>query len=198
MHSVTEKPSESGYRGLTSVGVQCGSNSGRNPAFTLAAGILGKGLAMAGIRVIYGGVRTGLMGSLADSALESGGSVIGVLPELLVEQGLAHEGLTELRIVHSLAERKSMMLALSDATIILPGGVGTQDEFWEVLAAAQLGYHTKPCGILNVAGYYDSLLRFMDGALAEGFVSANDRQNILVSADPAQLVMVLSQALVSR
>lgn len=179
--------------GVTSVYVQCGSKAGVSPAFNDAARNLGRVLAAAGIRVVYGGVRTGLMGALADSILEHGGHVIGVLPRFLADEGLAHERLSELRIVSSMNERKSVMLALSDATIVLPGGVGTQDEFWEVLAAAQLGFHAKPCGILNVEGYYDSLLVFIDRALAEGFLSATDRRNILVGWHPEQLIADLSE-----
>jgi uncharacterized protein (TIGR00730 family) len=133
------------------------------------------------------------MGSLANSVLEHGGTVIGVVPGFLKDQGLAQDGLTELRVVETMHERKNLMVELADAIIILPGGVGTQDEFWEVLAGAQLRLHSKPCGILNVDGYYDSLLAFIDRALAEEFISAGDKDNVLVSQHPEQLLAELSE-----
>jgi uncharacterized protein (TIGR00730 family) len=151
-----------------------------------------------GIRVVYGGVKTGLMGSLADSVLEHGGEITGVVPQFLVDDGLAHEGLSELRIVASMNERKSLMLDLSDATVVLPGGVGTMDEFWEVLAGAQLGLHSKPCGILNVNGYYDPLLVFIDRALAEGLLSATDKSNVIVNDNPEALLSGLSEVVAGR
>jgi uncharacterized protein (TIGR00730 family) len=178
---------------LTSIGVQCGSHPGMNPAFMTAASEVGKALASAGICVVYGGVRTGLMGALADSVLEHGGCVIGVIPQCLADEGLAHGGLSELNIVSTMNERKTRMLELSEATMILPGGVGTQDEFWEYLAAAQLGFHAKPCGILNVDGYYDPLLAFIDRALAEGFLSAADKRNVVVGQSEVALIAELSQ-----
>lgn len=150
------------------------------------------------MRVVYGGVRTGLMGSLADSVLEHGGQVTGVVPQFLVDEGLAHEGLSELRIVASMSDRKNLMLDLSDATVVLPGGVGTMDEFWEVLAGAQLGLHSKPCGILNVNGYYDPLLAFVDRALVEGLLSATDKGNVIVNGNPEALLSGLSQLVAGR
>lgn len=184
--------------GVTSVYVQCGSKPGLSPAFTAAARNLGRGLAAAGIRVVYGGVGTGLMGSLADAVLEHGGQVLGVLPGFIADSALAHEGLSEVRIVASMAERKALMLQLSEAVIMLPGGVGTQDEFWEVLATAQLGLHATPCGILNVDGYFDALLAFIDRALLEGFLSVADKDNILVSDDPEELIGKLSRKAAER
>jgi uncharacterized protein (TIGR00730 family) len=178
---------------LASVCIHCGSNPGLNPAFTVAARDLGAALAAAGIRVIYGGVRTGLMGSLADAALEHGGQVVGVLPRFMASSGLAHEGLSDVRIVASRAERKALMLELSEAAIMLPGGVGTQDEFWEVLAAAQLGLHDKPSGMLNTEGYYDSLLAFIDHAVREGFFPVDEKSNIVVAKEPEQLIGALSK-----
>ena len=151
-----------------------------------------------GIRVIYGGVRTGLMGALANSVLEHGGEVTGVVPQFLVDEGLAHEGLSDLRIVASMNERKNLMLGLSDATIVLPGGVGTMDEFWEVLAGAQLGLHSKPCGVLNVNGYYDPLLVFIDRALAEGLLSDADKGNVIVNRNPEALLSGLSEVVAGR
>jgi uncharacterized protein (TIGR00730 family) len=153
---------------------------------------LGAALAASEIRVVYGGIKTGLMSSLVEAALARGGCVTGVVPEFFFAQGLASEDLPDLRIVRSMEERKSTMLDLSDAVIMLPGGVGTQDEFWEALVGAQLGFHKKPCGVLNVNGYYDALLAFIDRALAEGFMSAADRENILVSRCPERLIADLS------
>jgi len=178
---------------ISSVSVQCGSNPGKNPAFNVAARHLGRALAVAGIRVIYGGVRTGLMGTLADSVIRHGGWITGVLPRFLLDEGIAHEGLSELKLVASMTERKDVMLELAEATIVLPGGVGTQDEFWEVLASAQLGFHTKRCGLLNTDGYYDSLLAFIDHAVAEGFMSAAERDNIVVARMPEGLIAQLSE-----
>ena len=178
---------------MTSVYVQCGSKSGLNPAFEAAARNIGCVLATGGIRVVYGGVRTGLMGSLASSVLAHGGRIVGVLPRFIAGSEIAHEGLSDVRIVASLAERKALMLELSEAVIMLPGGVGTQDEFWEVLAAAQLGFHAKPCGMLNTEGYYDSLLAFIDRAVAEGFFPAAERASIVVAGEPADLVARLCE-----
>jgi uncharacterized protein (TIGR00730 family) len=183
---------------LSSVSVQCGASMGSRPEFAKAARRLGTTLAGAGICVVYGGVRTGLMGCLADAVLENGGRIIGVVPRLLLERGLAHEGLSELRIVETMHERKSLMLELADATISLPGGVGTMDEFWEVLAGAQLGLHCKPCGILNSDGYYDLLLAFMDHALAKGLLSATDKSNVIVTDNPESLLAKLSESVAGR
>ena len=144
--------------------------------------------------MIYGGIKTGLMGVLADSVLEHGGHITGIAPRLLAEQGLAHDRLSELRIVETMHERKNMMLELAAATIMLPGGVGTQDEFWEALASAQLGLHFRPCGLLNVSGYYDSLLAFIDRALAEEFLSSSDKANVIVSENPEALLVELGKA----
>lgn len=193
MHPVTPAPRPApGKTGLASVYVQCGSKPGTRPAYEAAARHLGRALAEASICVVYGGVRTGLMGSLADAVLEGGGQVVGVLPEFIAGSGMAHEGLSEMRVVASMAERKALMLELSDAVIMLPGGVGTQDEFWEVLAAAQLGLHAKPCGLLNTEGYYDCLLAFIDRAVAEGFFPADERSSIVVAKEPEHLLETLS------
>jgi uncharacterized protein (TIGR00730 family) len=181
-----------------SVSVYCGSRRGASDAFSLAARELGRLLALEGIRVVYGGVRTGLMRSLSESVRQNGGEVVGVLPRFLVNQGPADELLSDLRIVESMSERKSVMHDLSEASIMLPGGVGTQDEFWEVLATAQLGLHAKPCGILNVEGYYDSLLMFIDHAFAKGFLSDDDRSSILVSKNAQQLIGALSERVFQR
>ncbi|MBN9659210.1 MAG: TIGR00730 family Rossman fold protein [Acidobacteria bacterium] len=183
---------------LTSVSVQCGSAL---PGTTALRGVVievGKLLARSGIHVIFGGVKTGLMGLLATSVLEHGGQITGVIPRFLVDDGIACESLTSLRIVETMDERKKLMLTLADAVVVLPGGVGTQDEFWDTLTGAQLGLHSKPCGLLNVSGYYDSLLAFIDGALAEGLLSPSDRDNVIVSSDPESLLTNLSTVVAER
>lgn len=183
---------------LSAVFVQCGAKAGASSAFRVAARELGRTLAAAGILVVYGGIKTGLMELLAEAVLECGGQITGVVPRFLVEAGLAYDQLSELRIVETMHERKSLMLELADAIIVLPGGVGTQDEFWEVLAGAQLGLHSKPCGILNVDGYYDSLLAFIDRALAEGLLSATDKSNVIVSDNAEALLVALTEAVAGR
>jgi uncharacterized protein (TIGR00730 family) len=141
--------------------------------------------------IVYGGGKVGLMGTLADAALEAGGDVIGVIPQSLVDKELSHPGLSDLRVVGSMHERKALMAELSDAFIALPGGYGTFEEFCEVLTWTQLGLHRKPCGILNVEGYYDRLLALFDHALAEQFVKPVHREMVLSSSSPAGLVASL-------
>jgi len=145
-------------------------------------------LAQRGIGVIYGGGRIGLMGIVADSAIAEGGEVIGVIPRSLVAKEVAHEGLTDLRIVGSMHERKALMAKLSDAFIALPGGFGTLEEFSEVLTWAQLGLHQKPCGILNIEGFYNPLLTLFNHAVAEGFVRPEHRLLVIVEQDPERLL----------
>ena len=153
---------------------------GARPEYRRAAVELGTTLAGRGIELVYGGGNVGLMGELADAALAQGGRVIGVIPEALVAREVGHDGLTDLRVVGSMHERKAMMADLADGFIALPGGFGTLEEFCEVLTWAQLGFHRKPCGILNVAGYYDPLLELFDRAVAEQFVRPAHRGMILV------------------
>ena len=157
---------------LQSLCVFCGSSVGARPEYAAAAAELGTLLARRGIRVVFGAGHVGLMGVVADAALAAGGQAIGVIPQLLVDRELAHRGLTELRIVGSMHERKALMVALSDAFIALPGGLGTLEELVEVVTWAQLGLHRKPCGLLNVDGYHDPLIAFLDRAVEEGFVTA--------------------------
>jgi len=159
--------------------VFCGSSSGKNPAYTEAARQVGKTLAARQIGLVFGGGRVGLMGAVADSVLENGGEVIGVIPRVLATKELAHGGLKDLRIVDSMHERKALMASLSDGFIALPGGFGTLEEFFEILTWAQLGLHQKPCGVLNVNGYFDPLLALSEHGIAEGFVSASHRDLIL-------------------
>jgi uncharacterized protein (TIGR00730 family) len=150
--------------------VFAGSNAGRSEAYAQEAAALGRLLASRDIGVVFGGGKVGLMGTLADAALAAGGEVIGVIPSALVSKEIAHDRLTELRVVQSMHERKAMMAELSDAFIALPGGWGTLEELFEVITWAQLGLHRKPCGLLNAGGYFDPLLTFLTHAVAEGFV----------------------------
>ena len=170
---------------MQSVCVFCGSSTGNDPAYTEAARSLGTTLAEANIRLVFGGGHVGLMGVISNAALEAGGDVIGVIPKSLVERELAHAGLTDLRIVGSMHERKALMSDLSEGFIALPGGTGTLEEFFEVLTWAQLGEHEKPCGLLNVAGYYDPLLAVFDRMVEAGFLSESNRALVLVESDPS-------------
>ena len=153
---------------------------------------MGHTLAEAGITLVYGGARVGLMGRLADAALEAGGEVIGVIPKALQEREISHENLTDLRVVGSMHERKALMSELSDGFVAMPGGAGTLEEFFEVWTWAQLGEHTKPCGLLNVDGYYDPLLKFLDHIVTQGFLSEKHRAMVLVERDPRPLIELLS------
>ncbi|MBK7828500.1 TIGR00730 family Rossman fold protein [Nannocystis sp.] len=150
--------------------VFCGSAHGNDPIYTAAARALGRELAERGIEIVYGGGRVGLMGELADAALAAGGRVLGVIPQRLRDLEVAHSGLHELFVVDTMHARKAMMAHLSDAFIALPGGFGTLEELFEVVTWCQIGYHQKPVGILDVAGYYAPLLRFLDHAEASGFI----------------------------
>ena len=177
--------------------VFCGSNPGVRPEYARAARDLGSLLARRGIGLVYGGGAVGLMGAVADAALEAGGAVVGVIPQTLVARELAHPGLTELRIVRTMHERKATMAELSTAFVTLPGGFGTLDETCEMLTWAQLGIHAKPCGLLNVAGYFDPLLAFLERAVEEGFLHAEHRALVVQETDPARLVEQLLGRLVS-
>lgn len=168
--------------------VFCGSLSGKNPAYAAAAVDVGRLLSERGIELVYGGGNIGLMGVLADTVLQGGGRVIGVIPESLMAKEVGHEGLTDLRIVKSMHERKALMADLSDGFIAMPGGFGTFEEFCEVVTWSQLGIHAKPCGLLNVAGYYDSLLGLFDRAVREGFLRAENRRLVLSDSSPEQLL----------
>jgi uncharacterized protein (TIGR00730 family) len=165
-----------------------GSSPGARPEYGEAAADLGRVLARSGLTVVYGGAKVGLMGVLADAALGAGGEVIGIIPRALMDKELAHEKLTELRVVASMHERKGQMAELSDGFIALPGGMGTLEELTEVLTWAQLGLHRKPCGLLNIAGYYDGFTTFLDHAVAERFIARAHRDMLLVAHTPAELV----------
>ena len=174
--------------------VFCGSSSGVRDNYALTAARLGRHLAQQGITLIYGGARVGLMGVLANAVLETGGQVIGVIPKDLVRKEIAHTGLTRLHVVESMHERKARMADLADAFMLLPGGFGSWEEFWEVVTWSQLGYHTKPCGVLNIAGYYTGLLSFASQAVAEGFVRPAHRDMILADEEPERLLAALNVA----
>ena len=168
--------------------VFAGSSAGSRDEYQDAARALGRTLAERGIGLVYGGARVGLMGIIADATLTAGGQAIGVIPAALVAREIAHEGLTELRIVSSMHERKALMADLSDAFIAVPGGWGTLEEFFEVLTWAQLGLHQKPCGLLNVLGYFDGLLSFLEHAVGERFLRREYASMIAVAASPAALL----------
>jgi uncharacterized protein (TIGR00730 family) len=165
-----------------------GSSSGAHDAYRAAAADLGRLLATRGIGVVYGGARVGLMGVVADAALAAGGEVIGVIPDALVAKEVAHKGLTDLRVVASMHERKALMSDLSDAFVAMPGGWGTLEEFFEVLTWAQLGLHRKPCGLLNTRGYFDGLLAFLSHTIREGFVRPENTGLIAVAPTPGELL----------
>jgi uncharacterized protein (TIGR00730 family) len=168
--------------------VFCGSSRGINPAFARGATTLATELARRGIDIVYGGGNVGLMGVVADAALAAGGRVIGVIPAALVSRELAHQGLTHLHVVESMHERKALMADLSDGFIALPGGFGTLEEFCEAVTWTQLGVHAKPCGLLNVAGFYDGLLAFLAHALSEEFLRPTHFEIVVATDDPAALV----------
>ncbi len=148
------------------------------------------------MELVYGGGRVGLMGAIADAVLAAGGQVTGIIPKALVQKEVEHRGVQELREVETMHERKFQMAELADAFLAMPGGFGTMDEFCEILTWAQLGIHNKPCGLLNVAGFYDPLLKFFDHAVAEGFLKREHRAFILDDTDPARLVERLQTAVV--
>ncbi|MCG3181892.1 MAG: LOG family protein YvdD [Phycisphaerae bacterium] len=168
--------------------VYCGSSSGADGAYRQAAAELGRSLARAGRTVVYGGGNVGLMGALADAALAAGGRVIGVIPCSLADRELGHLGLTELHVVATMHERKAMMADLADAFVALPGGIGTLEEFFEAWTWGQLGLHAKPCGLLNVAGYFDPLLAFLGRMVDDRFIRPGHMEMICVAQTPADLL----------
>jgi uncharacterized protein (TIGR00730 family) len=171
--------------------VFCGSSPGRGDLFLETARKVARAVVRRGWGIVYGGGRVGCMGALADAAIAAGGEVIGVIPEALAAREVAHRELTELHVVGSMHERKALMAAHSDAFLALPGGFGTLEELFEAITWAQLGYHAKPCALLNVDGYYDALLSFCDGATANGFIGREDRLRLLAGDDVEALLDVL-------
>ncbi len=168
--------------------VYCGSSPGARPVYAEAAAALGTLLAREGIGLVTGGGRVGLMGVVADAVLAAGGEAVGVIPQALMDREVGHEGLTDLHVVSTMHERKALMAHLSDAFVALPGGLGTLEEIAEMLTWAQLGLHPKPCGLLDVAGYYAPLVRFFDHATTERFVRPEHRALLVVERDPERLL----------
>jgi hypothetical protein len=177
---------------LRRVAVYCGSACGTNPCYCAEATALGKAIAAVGMGLVYGGASIGLMGAVADAALESGAKVIGVLPEVLAGKEIAHRGLTALELVRTMHERKARMTELADAILVLPGGYGTLDELMEAVTWAQLGLHSKPCILINTANYWDGLLAFIDSSVTAGFVKPENRQLLLVASDAAEAIRMVT------
>ena len=175
------------------IAVYCGSASPADPVYIEAARSVGRGLAERGIGLVYGGGRLGLMGAVADSVLAAGGEVIGVIPQALVNAEVAHRDLTELHVVDTMHERKARFTELADGFLNLPGGTGTMDELWEAMSWAQLGYHSDPIGLLNVAGYYDKLVDFWEHMGKVGFVRPQHQKMLLV-ADDLDVLLTLMDA----
>ena len=178
---------------LRRVCVYCGSRPGARPTYAAAASEMGALLASSGIGLVTGGGRVGLMGAVADAALAAGGEATGVIPQALLDREVGHERLTALHVVRTMHERKAAMADLADAFVALPGGLGTLEEIAEVLTWAQLGIHAKPCGLLDVDGYYRPLVRFLDHAVAEGFVHRSHREAVVVASTPGALLDGLRQ-----
>jgi uncharacterized protein (TIGR00730 family) len=168
--------------------VFCGASNGKRPEYPDAAKLLGAELARRNITVVYGGGRAGLMGTVADAALDNGGQVIGVITKLLQDRELAHTGNTELHVVDTMHQRKMMMATLADAFVALPGGLGTLDELFEILAWAQLGIHSKPVGLLNTCNFYDKLWEFVDHVDQENFLRLNHRTDVIFEADVTTMI----------
>jgi uncharacterized protein (TIGR00730 family) len=178
---------------LRRVCVFCGSKHGVRPEYTEAARAMGSALVASGVDLVYGGGKVGLMGVVADAVLDAGGEVIGVIPDHMSDREIAHFGLTDLRIVGSMHERKALMYELSDGFVALPGGLGTLEELFEITTWSQLGLHAKPTGLLDVAGFYRPLVGFLDQLVTEGFVSDRHRRLLRVAADPAALLDLLAR-----
>lgn len=177
-----------------SVCVYCGSRHGAKASYTAAARALGAAIGTRGWQLVYGGGKVGLMGEVADATLAAGGRVVGVIPESLKRLEVGHTGLHELHVVPTMHVRKQMMAERAQAFIAMPGGIGTLEELYEVWTWRQLGYHQAPIGLLNVDGYYDELLRFMDRTVSEGFLSDAQRNNLVVGQDAEALLLELAAA----
>ena len=173
---------------MPNICVYCGSSSGNDPAFVAAAAELGRSITQHGYGLVYGGASIGLMGTVADSVLTSAGVVTGVLPQSLADKEIAHPGLSELIITISMHERKTRMADLSDAFIALPGGLGTFEELFEIWTWAQLGFHQKPIAVLNINGYFDKLIEFLENSAAQGFIKVAHQEMLLVSDSSDELI----------
>lgn len=178
---------------MNSIAIFCGSSNGTDPAFLGAARAFGALLARERVALVYGGGHVGLMGALADAALGAGGRVVGVITRALWDREIGHRGLTELHVVETMHERKALMASLADAFVALPGGLGTLEEIFEVWTWGQLGIHKKPCGFLDVNGYYAPLLAFLDGAVARGLVRQEHRAMAIVDDDCETLLRRLTE-----
>ncbi|PLZ01087.1 TIGR00730 family Rossman fold protein [Burkholderia sp. WAC0059] len=176
---------------MKAVCVYCGSARGANPVYAQAAKAFGRALVGAGLALVYGGGKVGLMGAIADEVMAGGGRAIGVIPELLVDREVGHDGLTELHVVPDMHHRKKMMADLSDAFVALPGGAGTLEELFEVYTWAQLGYHRKPIAVLNIDGYYDPLVAMLRHTVDEGFMRPDCLDLLQFAADPDALIATL-------
>lgn len=172
--------------------VYCGSSMGKRPEYADAAKALGEALVERNIGLVYGGASVGIMGLTADTVLSLGGEVIGVIPQAIADKEIAHTGLTELKVVANMHERKAMMAEYSDGFIVLPGGMGTLEELFEVLTWGQLGFHKKPCGILNVDGYYDQLIAFLEHSVDQGYLKSNHLDMLQKATEPTVLLDLLS------
>lgn len=170
------------------VAVFCGSSIGTRTIYQTQAKAIAKSLCDRSIQLVYGGGNIGLMGILADEVMRLGGNVIGVIPKKLMDKEVGHRNITELHVVESMHDRKAMMAGLSDGFIAMPGGIGTLEEIIEVFTWQQIGYHDKPCGLLNVDGFYDPLIRFIDHSVEEGFLSKEQRNRLIVESDAEKLL----------
>ncbi|MBP0637608.1 TIGR00730 family Rossman fold protein [Cupriavidus sp. AcVe19-6a] len=179
---------------MKSVCVYCGSSPGNRPEYAEGARLLGRALAERGLALVYGGGKVGLMGTVADAVLEHGGTVVGIIPEALMQKEVGHRGLTELHVVRNMHERKQMMADRADAFIAMPGGVGTFEELFETFTWLQLGYHDKPVGLLNVGGFYDGMLGFLGHAVQEGFLKQVHADLLHVADLPGTLLDQLAAA----
>jgi len=180
-------------KNLGQLAVYCGSAAGSDPAFAEAAGATAAAMVRENVQLVYGGGRLGLMGVIAGSVLKLGGEVYGVIPQALVDIELAHDGVTELHIVETMHERKAKMTELADGFLALPGGIGTLDEFFEAWSWNALGYHKKPFCLLNVEGYWDGLIQFIDHATKSGFMSEQRRKQLLIAASPTEALELLDE-----
>ncbi|MEM5273993.1 TIGR00730 family Rossman fold protein [Cupriavidus taiwanensis] len=179
---------------MKSVCVYCGSSPGNRPEYAQGARLLGRTLAESGLTLVYGGGKVGLMGIVADAVLEHGGHAVGIIPEALMQKEVGHRGLTELHVVRNMHERKQMMADRADAFVAMPGGVGTFEELFETFTWLQLGYHAKPVGLLNLAGFYDGMLGFLSHAVREGFLKQVHAELLHVGDTPAGLLAQLAAA----
>ena len=183
---------------MNSICVFLGSSTGNHPAYMEAAGAMGRELAVRGLTCVYGGSCTGLMNQLADSALAAGGRVVGVTVQALKDKENFHQGLTELHVLPTMHERKNLMVELADGFVALPGGIGTFEEFFEVYTLGQMGFHAKPCGLLNVNGFYEPLELMLETAEKEGFLKNPHQQSIIRADNPLEMLDLLQKATKSK